>query len=349
MCMINEEIADVSNTKIFIAHLGKLQLTMYENKIELLNGRPNAMILPFPAHGGVDFKLPINDEKAIDTVEELFKIAKDCFPKSRGMSKYCNSAVTSESYLKIEEVGSYSVSVAEGVEDLVRFDPSVFNINKNLLNVIMMRYKSGFGFLICQLNESKKYHPFTYVHGAITPSTIFIPTYHYHEHDTGDMEIEQGDWDHTIYVVSNNSVGTIGLLDNNIKSAELPESFIVKHADIPSSCQTRFKYWFSEFLPQYNPSENFNNIVKISINGPSDNGDIIIEFTTRKEEKSISITCDICSHKNIQVPFYHCSVCDDVDFCDDCVNDSLHLNPKLRLPGHNLRHSLLRIDHISQR
>lgn len=147
------------------------------------------MILPFPSSRpeSVNFKLLMNSAsaEAKNAVKELFRTAKDCFPVPMSKSWGATNGGRAPQAclpLKVERVGSYDVSVAETVGDLPRFDPKVFQINPKALKLIQTRYPTGFGFLICQITESKPYHPFGYIHDTLSAGTAFVPTYHYHEH-----------------------------------------------------------------------------------------------------------------------------------------------------------------------
>jgi hypothetical protein len=320
-------------------------LTIYENKISLKDGEPNAMILPFPGDT-VDFKLAMNDEKASESVKELFQISKECFPvkKSKSNSKSASKSIplTNSRFLKVEQVGSYSVSVAPMAKDLVRFDPRVFQINPNVLELIKKQYNTGFGFLICQLGESKAYHPFGYIHKTISPQITRVPTLHYHVpiHGTDTSSDMADDWDHTIYMTSQcpmESKINLGMVNINGKSTSLSDDFTDRNCSIPRDCASDFASFFKKWVPTYPQLSNvpFCKIAEIKVNGSAENGDIFMSSTNDR----VIINCDICEKEDISDPAYHCSTCANVDFCNECILKKKHLHTKVS--GHSSDHPLV--------
>lgn len=284
MCIINQEISAVHSTRIFTAHFKTHQLTIYENQVELQNSTPNAMILPFPGKF-IDFKLNINDEKAKDSIQELFKIAKACFPvtKGKGKSKSNKSISNSDGeYLKVEEVGSYSVSVAPAIKDLARFDPQVFKINPEVFKILEKQYPKDYGFLICQLNESKAYHPFAYIHEAVSSEITHVPTLHYHISEDDKHHKDNSvsdDWDHTVYMISQSSGDAkLRMMNTSQKRVKLADKFIDRTCKIPKNCQDDFFKFFKKWIPNYpNLLEDFKVIAHVNVSGEATNGDILFK------------------------------------------------------------------------
>ena len=340
MCVINEPVEQVSATKIFTAQFQDidestpLQLTIYSNKIELKNNKSNAMIVPFPGQY-IDYKLPMNDIKAVHQVEELFAIAKSCFPVAQSMS----NSVASEEKLKVDKVGSYSVSVATCLEDLTKFDREVFQINPDVLNLFEEEYGSSsdveWSFLIFQLDVSKAYHPFGYIHQAISKTKTHIPTLHYHgsqqeEHE--DLNIAN-DWDHTIVILSQEDVKSkpefeIGM---STHSADLKNEnqFRIRTCSIPDFQARKFYQFFKKWIPNYPglTASPFRQLSTIKVKGEAING-------------------DISEAENLQGVAYRCSVCSNVDFCHDCISTGRHLDEEefQNIVQHSIKHPLILIN-----
>lgn len=409
MCIINSNVKRVFATKLLVLHAGKKQLTIYQNSVQLQDeGKSNAMILPFPKskeYNDVDsdssssksivlYKLKINDAKHVNDFDDLFKIAEDTIPKMKSRMKrsITNNEAKSKSFLKVETVGSYSVSLAENIFDLTtRFDPRIFVINPTVLTLIKKRYPTNFGFLICQLQESKTYHPFAYIHDSLSETQAFVPTFHHHgdDGDDGHHRHHHGaDWDHVIYLI--NAKGKkddddednddderkgeskekhavevkLCMKDNprNAPTEYLSDDFNLKYGHV-EGVTIEFALFFKHHIPKFSiPSTSkVRNVIKVTVDGDAPNGDLILEIspqdkrTTNKElvlssSSSSKITvCDLCERENIQLEYkmYHCTVCDDVDFCQSCVAAGKHrdqsgqkLHRLYSKTGHTIEHML---------
>ena len=182
MCIFNKVVERVYGTKLFVSPTADgNQFTIYENVVDLMDEEEsNAMILPFPA-GPVEL---------VDLTDfpNLFEDMDDCFPEppkpraTLGDSGGLKSAVSAPA-LPVFNVGSYDVSIAETLEDVVRIDESVFTVAPNIQELLREHYETGWGFLICKFRESSKKHPLGYVHSL--RDTLFVPTRH--EHGTNEL------------------------------------------------------------------------------------------------------------------------------------------------------------------
>jgi len=204
MCIIQGDVLEVTSTKIFVAPLqdGQRQLTVYSNKVSM-DKAGGAMILPFPQGAGCEL---VDLSAYTDLFTHLDLL---CWPqvKSRSIQSYSLSAVR-DSMLEVKQSGSYKASIVPELKDLSRINPSVFSVNPKVREFLREKYPTGYGFVVCQLDKNKEYHPFGYIHSLILPSQqIFIPTMHYHTHIMGYEHDEKGsepsaDWDHDIYTLN---------------------------------------------------------------------------------------------------------------------------------------------------
>ncbi len=205
MCLIQGDVESVRNTKILVAPLETKedekesygQLTIYSNQVAL-GKNSGAMVLPFP-------KSPC---KLVDLsdYDTLFAELELLWPRLLSLGK---------SKLAVEQVGSYKASI---VTDIADFDQlsDIFVIDPQMKEFLIKQYPKDFSFVVCLLDQDKKYHPFAYLHGRSTPNLLFIPTMHYHQHSVGDPV--HPDWDHKIYVV-------------NAKMTDVPTAFLVLEND----------------------------------------------------------------------------------------------------------------------
>jgi len=101
--------------------------------------------------------------------------------------------------LKVEEVGSYFVSVAPRLEDIDHVDPSYFKVSAGMRQTLSINYADHFSFIVCRFKTKKvEPHPVGYEHERLPDGRMFVPTRHEHgsKHQQTDAH---ADWDHTIY------------------------------------------------------------------------------------------------------------------------------------------------------
>jgi len=223
MCIIQGYTEGVNDTLIlaFPTVDKRSQVTVYSNKVQLRDQRPvghpdleaffpgytqqflapqagAAMILPVP-RGAEAFEM-------IDTSDcsDLFEQIDGCFPvspklkSSRGFETYANS------YLEVKSCGSYKYSLLPSLAAFDQVDPSVFRLDSEVKGLLQSAYPASFAFLVCKIEESKKFHPVAYKHPLPSDGQLFIPTLHFHQ---GHHDQNHPDWDHRIYVVGNQNLG----------------------------------------------------------------------------------------------------------------------------------------------
>merc|ERR1711879_709108 len=124
----------------------------------------------------------------------LFDECDRCFynppPPKSSFSASCEEE--SDDLLEVQACGSYLCSIAAGLHDLRRIDPSVFEVSADIDKLLEKHYGEDFGFVICKLTDAGKQHPLGYF--TELRSDFFVPT----RHDHGDGE-EDPEWDHKIY------------------------------------------------------------------------------------------------------------------------------------------------------
>lgn len=208
MCIIIPKAKDVSSTKIFVAPLiNQRQVTVYSNKVDLDN--PAAMILPYPNKDNQGAKM-VNLENYPEIFEDLFESFQE---HVLGFSNNGDGTRHRTRSLQVIQVGSYSVSIANNINDLQRLNQNVFKIEDEILDLFKKNYSNQFGFVVCIMNTGKKYHPIAYTHSR--KNFLFVPTLHYHGHKE-----TRPDWDHNIYVM-NARIANLEYQERSFKSLPL--------------------------------------------------------------------------------------------------------------------------------
>jgi hypothetical protein len=216
MCLFANEVADVKNTQICVLPNGSdRQITVYSCDITKGSQKSNALILPVPN--------PDNDESKI----KLYDLSErpDFFDKlnsrviSKGRSLHSNSSYAApDSFVAVQQIGSYEVSVAETLEDLKRIDPKLLEIEPALLKLLQEKYcdptssRCDWSFVVAKFDHQQKFHPFAYSH-PLQKTGWFIPTSHFHSKTYNDYE----KFDHDIYVA--NALADGGMLAKDWKQA----------------------------------------------------------------------------------------------------------------------------------
>lgn len=222
MCIITGDTKSVSGTRIFCASTGDgRQLTVYSNEVELIykmsfDGSAQnmgvAMILPVP-HGkaGVEFVDLSRYKTFFDDVDRLFPSTND----NLGLDYSTNSLSFSDS-LPVFQVGSYKASFAPALEDLQRLRFDIFSLPPNIFELLKKTYSPTFGYVVCVLDKSAKYHPFGYIHHALSDGTLWIPAKHQHG---SNYEEVFSDWSHEIYTT--NTCSAMPSVEGDVKSLAL--------------------------------------------------------------------------------------------------------------------------------
>jgi hypothetical protein len=135
------------------------------------------MILPVPNPDTIQFH-------NLSNYTELFNDCNNCFIKKKN-KLITKSFDSSSTFLPVFNIGSYQVSIAMSLTDIKHIDSSIFTLSNGCDELLSKEYNNPiFGFIICKLeNSEKEYHPFGYSHN-IYNNMLFIPTKHYHTHNT---------------------------------------------------------------------------------------------------------------------------------------------------------------------
>lgn len=223
MCMIVGDVRKVSKTKILVSKLPKTnkQLVVYETKISPKD-KPVAMILPYPS-STLSKEVEVIDTKPGDS--DFFKQIAKNFPqiKSQALSFGRGTGslgLQTKGYLQVNRAGSYRYSVAKSLEELNRVDPTVFQINSEVLTKLLMSYETlNFGYLVCIIDENVDYSPFAFVCDLPNNKQLYVPTKHYHTHSSNEANKNNSfadDWDHEIYCMD-----TDNAMDGNFANVNL--------------------------------------------------------------------------------------------------------------------------------
>eukprot|EP01080_Neovahlkampfia_damariscottae_P004867 gene4867-8461_t len=217
MCIFSGEVA-VSGTSILVAAAqnGTRQFTAYQNFVTAKEKNNNAMILPFPLVEGE--KLDLID---LSKYKDLFKNCKNSFNDSTMRS----SGSRSSNFLEVQQVGGYKVSVANNIGEILKINPSVFTLPKDIHELLSKHYSKGFAFAICLFDSTvKDEHAIAFEHSIIGKNQLYVPTRHEHgdknqkkmsckklaffqgelgKYDEKEEEITDfAGWDHNIYSVN---------------------------------------------------------------------------------------------------------------------------------------------------
>jgi hypothetical protein len=216
--MFNAE-AKVHDTRLFVGKTqdGQWQLTVYANTVDAQDADEsfvpsNAMVLPFPVPKGTTTE-GINEPHKVASNSDILRVLdftdyknffgdlEACFPQSRSMLSSSSSREykSRSAPLEVVQIGGYNVSIARTLEFIKNIDKNVFSVHENLYNILKQNYSTGFGFLICSFDTSKKIDskgspPLAYVHRM--GEKFFVPTRHEH----GDEQGGRPFWDHEIFL-----------------------------------------------------------------------------------------------------------------------------------------------------
>ncbi len=201
MCIFTQDPESVSETRILVSPTNEkgLQLTIYSNKVKVGNQR-TAMILPYPTNKNNDPCIVLD----MTGFEANFQKLDDLFYHQLSLSNDSHRdggrQVLKSMMLEVFQVGSYKCSIASCLSDLDRIQASEFGLDatgqpglpRKIKALLSEKYRYGFGFLVCRIDETAEFSPVGYVHPMLN-NQLFIPTLH--EHD------DQPVWDHRIYVI----------------------------------------------------------------------------------------------------------------------------------------------------
>ncbi len=228
MCIILGPVHRVSQTKLFVLpnNSKTRQMTFYSNAVS--TPKQNMMILPVPNS---------NDSIELHTIryksmfQDLKKSVKSLYetPPSNYLTRSLHaSASLRHDTLEIIAHGSYLVSIAPQLEDLLRLNTSVFELTPEVYHFFGSHYNREFSFLCCVLKKGQEaYEPLCYSHPLHSSGRLFVPTLHYHNHDDY-VDTDTADWDHTIYSVNTEEKANRGYTSNyynTVKWGQFPEDY----------------------------------------------------------------------------------------------------------------------------
>lgn len=244
MCIILGEVHSVTQTKLFVlANKDKTrQMTFYSNAVN--TPKENMMVLPVPGIAElhtIDYKNMFTDLK--QSVKRIYQESPSYTTNTRSLS--CSASIPRDT-LEIIAHGSYYVSIAPTLEDLLRLDTRVFTLTPELLQFFAKHYNDEFSYICCVLTKgSEAYEPLCYshpLHSSDGFKKLFVPTLHYHGHGYGHLEIEYAHWDHTIYSVGTEERANRGFTStyyNSVNWSKFPEDY--EKLDISSIRCTEIK------------------------------------------------------------------------------------------------------------
>ena len=226
MCIILGEVSKVSKTKLFVlANKEKTrQMTFYSNVV----GSPdeNMMILPVPGDGPIelhriDYKSMFDDLKS--SVTSTYR------DNSRNyLSRSLSASASPRETLEVFSHGSYLVSIAPQIEDLMRLEKSLFSFTPEMFEFFAKHYNREFSYICCVLKPGiQKYEPLCYSHDIHSSGRLFVPTLHYHDHGS-HIDTHNADWDHLIYSVGTEEKANRGYTSNyynNVNWKYFPRDF----------------------------------------------------------------------------------------------------------------------------
>jgi hypothetical protein len=226
MCIILGEVHRVSKTKLFaLANKDKSrQMTFYSNVVATPD--ENMMILPVPGEGPIELhKIPYKNlfedlQKSVTSTHREFS--------SNYLSRSLSASASPRETLQVFNHGSYLVSIAPQIEDLLRLDESVFDFTPELFDFFAKHYTREFSYICCVLKPgTKEYEPLCYSHPLHSSGRLFVPTLHYHNHG-GQVHTHDADWDHLIYSVGTEEKANLGFTSNyynNVNWSHFPKEF----------------------------------------------------------------------------------------------------------------------------
>ena len=259
MCIVANEVEDVSNTKIISFNVGysydngktvtPSQLVIYGADIDNIS-KSNALILPVynPSHD-TNLIIPLDLSKVPDIFEsvgDIYKRWKLVEPTYSMNSKSFSANDSEKGYLSVKKAGDYKFSILNYASDFDRINPNELTINKhakisvdmhtNEYSFIVYQFSgvgnveiAPFGYL-CQLGQSGK------------SDSMIIPTIHGHPHVSADPssffnripdfrfnaknEFEQmSDFNHKIYVLCKSTeygrMQSYGVIPNKTDATDL--------------------------------------------------------------------------------------------------------------------------------
>lgn len=235
MCIILGQVHSVTQTKLFVLPNKdkSRQMTFYSNAVS--TPKENMMILPVPggaAGDGETSTIELHSIKYKTMFHDLKRSVRSIYEERAPnylTRSFSASASISRDTLEIIAHGSYLVSIAPTIEDLLRLDTNVFHLTPELFTFFANNYSREFSYLCCVLKKgSEAYEPLCYSHPLHSSGKLFVPTLHYHVHENDSVHTESADWDHTIYSVCTEEKANRAYTSNyynNVDWSVFPEDY----------------------------------------------------------------------------------------------------------------------------
>ncbi len=268
MCIINNPVELVQNTKLFVS-LNKnkdKQIVVYSNKVSNQHNN-NAMILPCPNPTSVQFHRMDKYKAFFDDLNKNFR--KERVPLRSMTNSFSTDRCVLKSYIKVQDIGSYMVSVVNNIDDFSRINPDYFIVNPDVVEIFKNEYPKEFGYIVCKLKNGKQinYEPLAYSHLLYEKNKVLIPTLHFHPSNDGYNSAKKeklaDDWSHDIYIMNCLASDHNKNLYNKMKN--------IHHNYIYDKVKN-IEYNNIDF-----DFDNENHMTKLCINGRRENKDLVFE------------------------------------------------------------------------
>jgi hypothetical protein len=229
MCIILGQVHRVSQTKLFVLpNKDKTrQMTFYSNAVHTPD--ENMMILPVPNSND---SIELHTIRYKNMFHDLKQSVKSTYDEPSNTFMTRSFASVNRKPLEIISHGSYLVSIAPRLEDLLRLDESVFDFTPELYSFFAKHYSREFSYLCCVLKPGlEAYEPLCYSHPLHSSDRLFVPTLHYHKHGN-QVSTDKADWDHMIYSVNTEEKANRGFTSNyynNVEWRHFPEEYQKKN------------------------------------------------------------------------------------------------------------------------
>lgn len=223
MCIVADDVNDVSKTKIGTFHVGyslkkgdiiPAQLVVYSANVDSL-AKTNAFILPVHNPGNDPSKIiPLDFSDLSDFFVQLDFIYDKWFPKRSTMKNSFNDSrsfcLSNDSMLEVHRVGDYKFSIVPTKRDMHRINTSQLSISPTANDAVNV-HSDDYSFIVYQFFEKGKLDiaPFAYLCSSYNEKSFIIPTIHGHPHSSGYSNYapingsnsfdNSAEYDHTIY------------------------------------------------------------------------------------------------------------------------------------------------------
>lgn len=294
-------VKDGENVTVKIPHGNAMQLVVYSNCVTKGHSRgPTALILPFPIpkNGGRFSFLHLDDFPDIfNKLDSMFKSEKSNFAE---FERHFDSNI-------LKNMGYYKVSVASSLRKLREISEAnldLFRLESSVMDKLKTYYKTGYGFVICVIDDSNIFRPFGYLHEMREDGSLFVPTRYFYN-DTGNdplnLEIDADDalesfnmktilqedkylemklkrraynrearigWDHKIFVINKSSVAKSKLAEHKYVHVKVASRKKMKKVNI---------YLPAKNFPKSFTFKEIKTVTKIKISsGYTVNGDLFL-------------------------------------------------------------------------